>query len=338
MGRYLGDINARARGLRTHLLPASDLGRLARAPSLTALQRELSALGFVDSDAPATPASLGKAIRRHAASQLRVLERWCSDDRRAVLAVIFEDEDRRSIQAIMRGAEQGATSEARMAGLVSTSSLSERALAALSGQPTPADVVRLLVLWSHPFGRPLVDAARRPHPSLFELEVALQREFARRALARAHEGGPQLLEYVQQVVDLMNAWSALLHFDERDPAIVELAFVQGGRWLSRDLFQELMGLDTRGNVKKRLARELRNSALASAFREEVDEISQLESASLRAQIVWQNHALRLDPSGAAPTIGFAIELRAQVLNLRRIIWGVALRAPSALIQAEMVVQ
>jgi hypothetical protein len=35
-------------------------------------------------------------------------------------------------------------------------------------------------------------------------------------------------------------------------------------------------------------------------------------------------------------VGFAIELRAQVLNLMRIVWGVALRAPAALIQGEMV--
>ena len=47
MARYLGDINARARGLHTHLLPSSELERLARATSLPALQRELSALGFV---------------------------------------------------------------------------------------------------------------------------------------------------------------------------------------------------------------------------------------------------------------------------------------------------
>jgi len=47
--------------------------------------------------------------------------------------------------------------------------------------------------------------------------------------------------------------------------------------------------------------------------------------------------VRVDPSGAAPIIGFAIELRAEVVNLRGIIWGVALQAPAALIQAEMVV-
>jgi len=128
MAQYLGDINTRARGLRTHLLPASDLERLARATSLFVLQRELSGLGYLRSDTPATAMSLEKAIRRHAAAQMTILERWCTDDRRTILAVIFEDEDRRSIQAILRGAQQGTATEARMAGLVPTRSLPERAL------------------------------------------------------------------------------------------------------------------------------------------------------------------------------------------------------------------
>jgi len=337
MARYLGDINTRARGLRTHLLPASELERLARATSLLALQRELSGLGYVRSDAPATAVNLEKAIRRYAAGQMRILDRWCTDDRRAALAVIFEDEDRRSVQAILRGSQQGTATEARMAGLVPTTSLPERALLTLAGQPTPTDVIRMLALWNHPFGAPLVAAASGPHPSLFEIEVELQRAFARRASARAHQGGSQLVEYVEQVVDVMNTWSALLHFVERDASIVDMTFVEGGRWLTRDVFQKLMNLDTRAQVEKRLAWELRKSPLASAFREGLEDVAQLESAMLRAQIDWQNRAVRIDPSGAAPIIGFAIELRAEVLNLRGIIWGVALRAPAALIQAEMVV-
>jgi len=336
MAKYLGDLNARARGLHTHLLPPSELERLARATSLPALQRELSSLGFVRSDAPSTPASLEKSIRHHAASQMRVLDRWCGERRRLALSVLFEDEDRRSIQSILRGAEQGVASEARMAGLVPTASLSERALFTLASQPTPADVVRMLLLWNHPFGPPLVEAASRAHPSLFELEVALQRAFARRASTRAREGGAQLIEYVGQVIDLMNAWSALLHFAERDPKIVELTFVEGGQWLTRPVFEKLMGVATREDVEKQLAWELRTSALAHVFRPGLDEIAELENAALRAQIAWQNRSMRIDPSSAAPVIGFVIELRAQVLNLRRIIWGVALRAPAALIQGDMV--
>ena len=337
MARYLGDINTRARGLRTHLLPASDLERLARATSLVALQRELSGLGYTRADAPATAVSLERAIRRRAAGQMAILERWCTGDRRAALAVIFEDEDRRSIQAILRGAQQGTAAEARMTGLVPTTSLPERALLTLAGQPTPTDVIRMLALWNHPLGAPLVAAASGPHPSLFEIEVELQRAFARRASASAHLCGRQLVEYVEQVIDVMNTWSALLHFVERDPSIVETTFVEGGRWLTRDVFHKLMSLETRPQLEQRLAWEFRKSALASAFRGEIEELAQLESAMLRAQIDWQNRAVRVDPSGAAPIIAFAIELRAEVLNLRGIIWGVALHAPAAMIQAEMVV-
>jgi vacuolar-type H+-ATPase subunit F/Vma7 len=184
--------------------------------------------------------SLEKAVRRHAADQMGILDRWCMDDRRAALAVILEDEDRRSIQTILRGAQQGTAAEVRMAGLIPTTSLPERALLTLAGQPTPTDVIRMLALWNHPLGVPLVAAASGPHPSLFEIEVELQRAFARRASARAHQGGSQLVEYVEQVVDVMNTWSALLHFVERDPAIVDMTFVEGGRWITRDVFHKLM--------------------------------------------------------------------------------------------------
>jgi vacuolar-type H+-ATPase subunit C/Vma6 len=268
---------------------------------------------------------------------MAVLDRWCGHDRRTTLAVIFEDEDRRSIQAILRGAAEGVASEARMTGLVPTTSLPERALQTLCGEPTPADVVGMLVLWNHPLGVALVGASSGPHPSLFDLEIELQRAFARRAAAHARKGGPQLVEYVEQVVDLMNAWSALLHFVERDPSIADLTFVEGGRWLTRDVFHALMSLETMPQVEKRLAWELRKSSLASAFRGELADLANLESRALRAQIDWQNRAARADPSGAAPVIGFAMELRAEVRSLGGIIWGVALQAPAALIQAELVV-
>jgi vacuolar-type H+-ATPase subunit C/Vma6 len=337
MAHYLGDLNARARGLRTHLLSVGDLERLARSATLSSLVRELAAIGYAPSDTPATATSLDKAVRRHAAKQMALLDRWCGDDRRSTFAVIFEDEDRRSIQAILRGAAQGTATEARMTGLIPTTRLPERALRTLCAQPTPTDVVRMLVLWSHPFGASLVGASGGPHPSLFEIEIALQRAFARRAGAHARRGGAQLLDYVEQIIDLMNTWSALLHFVERDPAIADLAFIEGGRWLTRDVFENLMSLETRRQVEARLAWELRKSPLGSIFRNEIEEVADLDAMALRAQIDWLNRAVRVDPSGPAPVIGFAMELRAEVRNLRGIIWGVALQAPAALIQAELVV-
>lgn len=337
MTRYLGDINTRARGLRTHLLQPQDFEQLARAGTLPALHRELSARGFTRSDAPATPASLEREVRRRAAQQMSVLARWASDGRDAVLAVLLEDEDRRSIQAILRGAVQGAPSESRMSGLLPTKHLSERALRVLATQPTAADVVRMLVLWNHPFGPPLVPAVSESHPSLLHLEVALQHAFAQRALENAPEGGAHLVDYVQQVIDVMNAWSALLHFPERDQAVAELVFVEGGRWVDRETFEALWDLEHRTDVERRLALELRESPLHAAFEgKPFENVTELEGAVLEAQIAWQRRRMRLDPASAAPIIAFALELRAEVLNLRRILWGIALDAPAALIQSELV--
>lgn len=223
-----------------------------------------------------------------------------------------------------------------MSGLVPTMHLSERALRVLASQPTPADVVRMLVLWNHPFGAPLVPAVAESHPSLLRVEIALQRAFAQRALERAPKGGGHLVEYVQQVIDVMNVWSALLHFPERDAAMVDQLFVEGGRWVSRDVFEAVWNLDSRAGVERRLGFELRESPLSDVFAGKLDNVTELERAVLEAQIAWQHRRMRLDPSGAATIIAFALELRAEVINLRRILWGVSLEAPAALIQAELV--
>ncbi len=331
MAAFFGDINARARGLRTHLLPPSTLDRLARARTLLALQRDLSALGFVRPDAPTTTATLEQAVRRHAAAQMSLLSRWSAGPRQAALAVIFEDEDRRSIQAVVRGAEQAASAEARLAGLVPTASLPERALQALAAQPTVKDVVSLLGWWQHPLAQPLLEPASKRHPSLFRIEVALHRAFARRAAQTAKKADRHLASYVMQVIDIMNAWSALLHFDEEDPAIVELTFIAGGRVLSRKSFEQLLSLPRFDEVAEMLVRQFRGSPLLDAFRRALDDLAELESSILQAQIDEQNHAVRVDPGGTAPIIGYALELRAQVISLRRIIWGVALGAPPSMI-------
>lgn len=333
---YLGDINTRARGLRTHLLKPADLGRLAYARSLFALQRDLAALGAVPADTPVTPAGLERAVRRRAAALMAILGRWCADERQPILSVILDDEDRRSIESILRGAEQGASSETRLSGLVPTTHLSERALGVLAAQPTMADVVRMLVLWNHPFGAPLIDAVSGARPSLFRLEVALQRAFAGRALASASKAGSHLVDYARQVIDVMNAWSVLLHFPERDPAIVDLTFVEGGAFIDRTVFEKLLSLDDFDDVRAQLARAFRESGLSSAFAGELGDMANLETAVLRAQIEEQRQAARTNPESTAPLIGFALAVRAEQVNLRRIIWGISLETPAALLEAEMV--
>jgi vacuolar-type H+-ATPase subunit C/Vma6 len=223
-----------------------------------------------------------------------------------------------------------------MSGLMPTADLSERALQTLASQPTMADVVRMLVMWRHPLGFALVETVSGTRPSLFEAEVQLQRAYAARALERAREGGPNLLEYVRQVIDVMNAWSALLHFPERDEAIGDLVFVEGGRWIDRATFDDLLAQSTIQETRALLAETLQQSPVGRPFADDSQDFAALETALLRAQIGEQSQAARQHPDGAAPVILFALELRAEVLNLRRIVWGIALQAPSAMVEANMV--
>lgn len=335
MTLYLGDMNTRARGLGTRLLGPETLERLGRSRSLFALQRELGELGIVRTDAPATARALEGEVRRRAAGLMSILGRWSTDDRKPILAVLLEDEDRRSIQGILRGAEQSASADSRMRGLVPTNTLSERALQVLARQPTIADVVRMLVLWKHPFGHALLQAMTGPRPSLFDLEVALQRAFARRALAHARKAGPDLLAYARQVVDLMNAWSVLLHFPEHEQNIGNAVFIDGGSLLDRETFESLMNESSFDRARDGLARAFEGSPLSGALSAD-RELATMEGAVLRAQIEQQRQAARLRPAGAAPLVLFTLELRAEVIDLRRIIWGVVLETPTALLQSNMV--
>ncbi len=332
MAVFFGDVNTRARGLGTRLLDTSTLDRLANAPSLFALHEQMGALGFSKPDAMPTTASLEHAVRRHAADQMAVLERWSDGRRRLALGVLFEEEDHRSTQAMLRGAEQGAPAEARLSGLMPTRSLPERALRALAAQPTVKDVVRLLALWKHPLAPALIKTAKQPNPSLLQLELELHRGFAGQARKNARKGDAHLRAHVAMTVDIMNAWTLLLHDREDDPEFMSQAYIEGGATLVHGRFSELLRLDGREPLQQRLASEFAHTPLGEAFATVGDDLPSLAPALLRAQIVWHQITRLRNPASTAAVLEFAGRLRAQGLSLGRIVWGIALDAPPSLIK------
>ena len=69
------DVNARARGLATHLLRRDVLEALARHPDLAALGAALRTHGYPLEEGEAAPEALELGLRRMAAARLRVLAR-----------------------------------------------------------------------------------------------------------------------------------------------------------------------------------------------------------------------------------------------------------------------
>jgi vacuolar-type H+-ATPase subunit C/Vma6 len=328
-------VNARVRGLGTHLLRRGHLETLAREPDVPALAAELARLGFLRPDDGTDPATVDLAIRRSAAAKLGTLARWCAD-RPEVSAVVFEDEDRRSLRALLRGAAQNASPDARMAGLLPTPALPERALGELARQPTPAAVAVLLVAWGHPYGSPLLDVTAGAHPDLFKLEVRLGQTFAARALAAARRGGRRLVTYVQELIDLENAFAAMVLAEQGEDTTPKEAFVAGGRGLAIAEFEQAVATRSPLLAGADLARAFRG-AVAAAFvrRGQGGALGRLERDVLHGRIGALRAAARIDPLGPGPFLLFALRLRAQVLDLRRIVWGVALGAPRTELAAEL---
>lgn len=321
------DLATRARGLATHLLTGADIATFASATSLEALSDALRARGFPLGDGPATPDGLELAVRRAASARLWLLTRWAGV-RNPLLAVLLEDEDRRSIRALVRGAVQGAAAEVRLAGLVPTPSLPERPLKELAGQPTPRAIATLLTAWGNAFGPPLLRAAEATQPDLLEIEHGLNRSFAERALRGALAARSRvLLDYVHDVIDLENACAALMLAEADKDSAAKRAFVDGGRRLSLARFLDAIAEGGAAGAGRRLAAAFRATEFAPVFERWGADPVAIEEQLLRRRITRLRGLARRDPAGPASVLEYALRLRAEVIGLRRIIWGVVLGAP-----------
>ena len=326
-------LNARARGLRTHLLSRSELERLGQSPDLATLADGLRAAGFPITDADRySPAALELAVRRRAGAQLATLSRWAGP-RAAAAVLLYDDADRRNLRAILRGAAENAAAPLRLAGTIPTPALPERALDELARQPTPRAVAALLVAWRHPCGPPLLAAVGAGQADLFRLEIVLSQHFMERAARLAH-GGP-LLEFVREIIDVENALAALVLAERSAEVTPKDAFLPGGSRVGIAAFEEAIAGGTAAASASRLAHAFGASPLAGALARSGGDGAAAEAALLRAQLAEQRRAARRDPLGPAPLLVFVLALRAETTDLRRLIWGLALDAPRPLLTAEL---
>ena len=116
------DAGVRATGLAARLVRRAELPRLAKLDRI-ALIEALSERGHLGPipERPST-AELELGLRRRAAEWLALLVKWCGE-RAHTLIGLLEEDDRRAIRRMLRGAVQGAPASERMAGLIATPAL-----------------------------------------------------------------------------------------------------------------------------------------------------------------------------------------------------------------------
>jgi hypothetical protein len=211
-----------------------------------------------------------------------------------------------------------AASAARRACLP-TPRLPTAALDALAASSTLAELADRLAARDSPYA-----AAIRQQPAAAtprDLQLAVDRAFARHALRIGRRGGRALRAWAAAAVDEANAWTALAWVGPAER--VEAAHLPGGRRLPRAVFLAAAGEPT--TAVARLAPCFAGSALGSELAAGRLEPWPLADAALRDRIAEQRRLARRDPASAATLAVFLLALRREVVCLRRGIWRAASR-------------
>jgi len=326
-----GDVVVRTKGLAGHLLMPAQLAPLCTARGVGALATQMIALGLVPPPAPGATLdehALELALRRRAGARLRILARWAG--RRAeYLAPLFDDEDRRAVRALVRGAAAGIAPELRLAGLIPTTALPLRALDQLSRAGDVAAIGALLLAWRHPLGAAVAGEAARQTLDLFQVETAIARAFAARVRRAARRADAAMRHFVERSIDLENLWAAMViagqHADV-DPAVV---FIEGGALVTVADLQLAADTQNPADLAAALAPRVRQTPLADAL---AAAPRPADDAALHALVAEFRARARREPLGLAPVIHFALRQRAELRSLLRIIWSISLGVPGAVIQ------
>lgn len=324
-----GALVARARGLSGHLLAPGTLRSLAGSEDRRDFTDALVRLGYLafPPNAPAPDEHATEvAIRRVAARRFAVLARW-SRDCGDVLQPLLEDEDRRSLRAILRGALGHVPHEMRTAGLIPTAALPARALDELALLNDVGAIGAALLALGHPFGRAVAEAARRERPDLFALDQAIGRAWAVRACEAGVRADAALRHYVERTIDLQNYWAARLLAEQHADASPDAVFLPGGRLVAVDDLRYAVDTKSAAGLVARLARRAAGTALAAALSPRPHDP---DDAALTALIgEFRTRGLHA-PLGLSFVILYILRVRAEQRALRRTLWQLALGVPTDL--------
>ncbi|GIW53580.1 MAG: hypothetical protein KatS3mg081_2935 [Gemmatimonadales bacterium] len=334
------DVNARARGLGGQLLARKDLELLARAGDLRSVGSELRRLGYLLPQQVEAwdPGSMEMAVRRTAGSRLQTLARWCGP-RTAVAAVIFEDQDRRNLRALLRGAMEGAGPEKRLRCVIPTPNLTEAWLRELARENSIDSLVRLLAIRVPVYAEVVASELGREvlEPDLLRFELALSKRFAERAIEGARLAGKTgvLAEYVSGLIDLENVLTVLVAATGGVRIGAAEMFIPGGRRIGKGLFVWALGRPDVAEAASAMARALRGTPFAEPIVQHARDVGLLERVLLGARIRHLKALAIREPLGPAPLLLYHLRLQAQVADLQAVIWGAALGAPFEIVAAEL---
>lgn len=316
----LGDVVVRARGLAQRLLRPAQLRQLARVAGPGALARALERAGYWPAPSPgptalSAAAVVERSIDHETLRRQSILVRWLAE-RSLRFAPMLELEVLDTLRVRLRAlagpaAEDAAAARPMAGGWPELEALRRTAAAA----PSLRALVRGLTRLRSPYAPGLGEALRRSSASTRALEAALEATWSARARHAASRSTGPLRRWVEDEIDLRNAWSAWLGSGSD--------FVEGGRNLGRAVLEAVSAERDEREKRRRLARALDRTRLAGVFDDPDLAGAALEARARVVRIEGARRAGRLDPIGEAPIVEVLLRLRAERAALRCIGWGVA---------------
>lgn len=323
---WWGDVDARAVGMATHLLDESAWARLRGSSDLGELVRELRTLGFDPESA--RPRDVEQAVEEIARRHETVLARWLGPRSRYVRFLV-EDMDRRAIRALARGASTNSDREERATALSAWHGLDRRHSEAALAAPDPLSCLETLAGFEQPLAILATEELATilgdwpDLPPLLAVEVALLRAWADRAVTGTRWGGAELRRLARCWIDQQNSWTALSARAGDSPS-PDALFLAGGE-LTRDAFARALEVGPE-EARPLLSREV-CSELGAALADLDVPTRDLERHVLARVRRHLAGVARDRPLGPAPVVAFLLALRLQVIDLRALLWSLALGAP-----------
>ena len=315
------DVNARCRGLGTHLLGRAELGLVEDAVEWRMLPR-LLAPHLPAGEPPDSPRKLDAALVRRYSAALAVVERWLGP-RRRFFRLVWEDEERRALRALLRGAAEGASPDRRLEGAVATTGLPDRLLRRIARAPTVAEGIAIGGSAGLPLAAALADVRLGPGPAgLLGLELALSAAWAARAVAGARGGGARLRRWVAEAVDAENALALAVADHWGADLEAGRAWLPGGRRIDRARFIALARVPEAPARLDRMREWFPGGPLGAALAVATDP-ADLEGHLLEKRAAAAAAAARREPLGPGPTCAFLLGSRLELRRLRRASWRLA---------------
>jgi len=344
-----GYVNARLRGMRSHLSERALFDRLIESGDLQHVIQELSSTTYgADLEAELVhgrdAAHVDEALKDNMVRAYRKVLGFLNESSAELLETLLGRWDVFNIKTILRGSHNACSMEEIKASLVPAGFLSAEDLDGLARIGDVRGVVDTVATWGLPYARALRAAAPEyvRKGNIAGLELALDRHYFEWAASRL-EGDRPDVNVVRQVlgtqIDVLNIVTAMRMLKESLGEVdAEPFFLEGGRSITKELYLKLAtlsdvddildglkGTPYAGVLEDAALRYLRKGSIA-VFERALEEF--LTERAIVAGIV--------DPNGIGVAISYLWAKQNEVTNLRIVIKGIEIGMPPERMREELI--